>query len=46
MSITGLSDITDEKNVRGGLTPNNVRSELCKYFVSDVGSLPWQMSKI
>jgi len=46
MSITGLSDISDESNVRGGLTPNNIRNTLCKYFVSDVGSLPWQMSKI
>lgn len=46
MSITGLSDISDESNVRGGPTPNSIRNALCKYFVSDVGSLPWQMSKI
>lgn len=39
MSITGLSDMSDESNVGGDLTPNNIRKALCKYFVSDVGSL-------
>lgn len=45
-SITGLEDIQGANNVRGGLMANNVRNILCKYFVSNVGSLPWQMSKI
>lgn len=46
ISITGLADLTQERTTRGGLTANNVRSVFCKYFVSDVGSVPWQMSKI
>lgn len=45
-SITGLEDIQGENITRGGLKANNVRNILCKYFVSSVGSVPWQMSKI
>lgn len=45
-SITGLESIHGACNTRGGLKANNVRNTLCKYFVSSVGSVPWQMSKI
>lgn len=45
-SVTGLEDLPPENATRGGLTANNIRNTLCKYFVSNVGSVPWQMSKI
>lgn len=45
-SITGLEDLGPQNNVRGGLAANNVRNILCEYFVSSVGSVPWQMTKI
>lgn len=46
MSITGLEDIRGDRTTRGGLSANNLRDIMCKYFVSSVGSVPWQMSKI
>lgn len=46
MSMTGLQNIQVPCNTRGGLKANNVRNILCKYFMSSVGSIPWQMSKI
>lgn len=45
-SITGLEDIQVATNTRGGLQANNVRNILCKYFVSSIGSVPWQNSMI
>lgn len=45
-TITGLEDLAGENTTRGGLAANNIRSVLCSYFLSDVGSVPWQMSKI
>ena len=45
-SIIGLEDIQGENTTRGGLKANNVRNILCKYFVSSVGRISWQMSKI
>lgn len=45
-TITGLEDLAGETTTRGGLAANNVRSVLCRYFMSNVGSVPWQMSKI
>lgn len=45
-TITGLEDVPQENVLRGGLTANNIRNILCTYFVSSVGSIPWQMSKI
>ncbi|GBN66123.1 hypothetical protein AVEN_100518-1 [Araneus ventricosus] len=46
MSVTGLEDIRGENTTRGGLKANDVRNILCKYFVSSVGKVSWQMSKI
>ncbi|XP_018328718.1 protein ANTAGONIST OF LIKE HETEROCHROMATIN PROTEIN 1-like [Agrilus planipennis] len=45
-TITGLDDLAGETTIRGGLAANNIRSVLCKYFMSNLGSVPWQMSKI
>ncbi|XP_068082720.1 uncharacterized protein [Anabrus simplex] len=45
-SVTGLEDLPPGNTTRGGLTANNVRNTLCKYFVSNIGSVSWQMSKI
>lgn len=43
ITITGLEDLP---TVRGGLTANNVRNELADYFLTDVGAVKWQMSKV
>ena len=45
-TITGLEDLPREATARGGLSANNVRQTFCDYFVSNVGAVPWQMSKI
>lgn len=45
-TITGLEDLARENTIRGGLAANNIRSVLCSYFMSEVGSVPWQMSKV
>lgn len=45
-SITGLEDLPREVNIRGGLTANNIRNTLCRYFMTNAGSVQWQMSKI
>lgn len=44
--ITGLEDVPRQTQSRGGLTPNNIRNILSDYFVSNIGAVPWQMSKI
>lgn len=45
LTITGLLDLSGER-VRGGLLANNVRNILADYFVTDIGSVKWQLSKI
>lgn len=45
-TIVGLQDLQGSHNVRGGLSANNVRNTLCKYFLTDIGAVPWQMSKV
>lgn len=45
-TITGLEDLPREQTARGGLQANNVRKVLSNYFVSHIGAVPWQMSKI
>lgn len=45
-TITGLEDLLGENTVRGGLAANNIRNVLSRYFLTEVGSVPWQMSKI
>lgn len=44
--IIGLEEIPREQETRGGLTANSIRNVLSDYFVSDVGALNWQTSKI
>jgi len=44
-TITGLEDLQPEYSSREGLSANNIRQTLCDYFVN-VGSVPWQMSKV
>ncbi|CAH1980922.1 unnamed protein product [Acanthoscelides obtectus] len=45
-TIIGLEEVQGETTTRGGVRANNIRNILCQYFVSSVGSVPWQMSKI
>lgn len=45
-TITGLEDVPQENVTRGGLSANTFRNILSKYFLSSVGAVPWQMSKL
>lgn len=45
-TITGLDDLPQEHVIRGGISANTIRTIFCTYFASDVGSVPWQMSRI
>ncbi|XP_074038466.1 uncharacterized protein, partial [Leptinotarsa decemlineata] len=45
-TITALDDLPQEHVIRGGISANTIRTIFCTYFVSDVGSVPWQMSRI
>jgi hypothetical protein len=45
-STVGMEEIRGENTTRGGLITNNVRNILCRHFVSSVGMVSWQMSKI
>lgn len=45
-TITGLEDLPGETTARGGHQANTVRNILSKYFVTSVGAVPWQMTKI
>ena len=44
--ISGLEDLPKEPTARGGLQANNVQKILSKYFVTHIGAVSWQMSKI
>lgn len=45
-TITGFNDVSAEPIVRGGATANNIRNMLADYFLTDVGSVNWQLLKI
>lgn len=45
-TVTGLYDVASEETVRGGIPANNVRNILSDYFLTPVGSVKWQLSKI
>ncbi|CAG9560773.1 unnamed protein product [Danaus chrysippus] len=45
-TITGLEDVSGESTTQGGLEANNIRSVLTSYFLTEVGSVSWQMSKV
>ena len=46
LSITGLQSITRSEYVSGGLSANNVRKIMMDYFLTPIGSIKWQFSKI
>ncbi|XP_068082561.1 uncharacterized protein [Anabrus simplex] len=46
MTITGLEDLPSEETARGGLGANNLRNVLADYFLTDIGAVKWQMSKV
>jgi hypothetical protein len=46
MTITGFEDLPRAQVVRGGLAANNIRNVLSDYFLTNVGAVKWQMSKI
>ena len=47
LSVAGFQDCDAERqNQRGGLQATNIRQKFAEYFMSEQGSLPWQMSKI
>lgn len=46
LSVTGFQNIGRSECVRGGITANNVRTVLADYFLTPVGSVKWQLSKI
>lgn len=46
LSITGVQSISGSEHVRGGISANNVRNIMMEYFMTPIGSLKWQFSKI
>jgi hypothetical protein len=46
MAVSGLEVVPDGQSVRGGLTANIVRYRVADYFLTDAGTVPWQMAKI
>ncbi|XP_051156760.1 uncharacterized protein LOC127278874 [Leptopilina boulardi] len=45
-TLIGLEDLQPDQSVQAGISANSVRDVLGNYFLTDVGSVPWQMSKI
>jgi hypothetical protein len=43
---TGLDNLPNGQIVRSGLAANRIRDTFAEYFASDVGSLPWQLTRI
>lgn len=46
MTITGLENIPTAQQVQGGILTNNVRQTINDYFLTPLGSVKWQLSKI
>lgn len=46
VSNKGFQDLSQTAPPRGGRRANDLRDLFADYFVSNDGSLPWQMSKI
>lgn len=46
LTVTGLERLPRTGSVRSGLSANNVRNKMADYFLTPVGSVPWQFSKI
>lgn len=45
-TIIGLEDLPRDNTARGGLQANSIRNILSDYFLTNVGSVPWQINKI
>ncbi|XP_072401694.1 uncharacterized protein [Diabrotica undecimpunctata] len=46
LTITGLEDIPRAETVRGSINANNIRNIVSDYFLTPIGSVKWQMTKI
>lgn len=47
ITITGFKDSPEERQMqRGNLQAKDVREKFAEYFMSNEGSVPWQISKI
>jgi len=38
--------LTRKENVRGGITANHAKTIMMEYFLTPIGSIKWQFSKI
>lgn len=45
-TVEGFEELPNTPVVRGGITANDIRNTFADYFVSEMGSLSWQMLKI
>lgn len=46
LSVTGIESLPRSESVRAGLSANNVRKMMTDYFLTSVGFVKWQFSKI
>lgn len=46
LTIVGLQSMSRSECVRGGIPANNVRKIMMDYFLTPIGSVKWQLSKI
>lgn len=45
-TIVGLEDLPPDNSIRGGIPAISIRDIMGNYFLSNSGSIPWQMNKI
>lgn len=46
LDINGLEDVSRQHNIRGTRSGKDVRDYFASYFMSEAGSVMWQMNKI
>ncbi|CAH1995735.1 unnamed protein product [Acanthoscelides obtectus] len=46
MTVVGMNDLPAQANMQGGRAANNIRNVLSDYFLTEVGKVSWQLSKI
>jgi len=46
MTVLGMNDLPAQPNMQGGRAANDIRNILSDYFLTEVGKVPWQLSKI
>lgn len=46
MTVVGMNDLPQEANMQGGRAANSIRNVLSDYFLTEVGKISWQLSKI